>query len=234
MPLTRRAVLSLASVLGLGLTAATAADRSRTSFTDLPYAQWTEDEPSYRLYPGDEIDVAVPSAPELSRSLKVGPDGRVDLPLIGAVMASDRSTAELARELERAYMPLLVRPEVEVALKQAAPVKVFVGGEVGLPGVYEIVGDALQAVMMAGGFKATGHPGSVVILRRGGDGRAMMRTADLAAALKSPVRGDRVPLRRFDIVFVPRSGVAEVGAYMGVIIAALPLSFSYALTNPYK
>jgi polysaccharide export outer membrane protein len=208
---------------------------TRETFTNLPYATWNDDDPAYRLYPGDEIDVAVPSAPELARSVKVAPDGRVALPLIGAMMAADRTTEGFARELERAYASQLVRPAVEVSLKLAAPVKVFVGGEVGLPGVYEMGGDidALQAVILAGGFKPYGRPGSVVILRRGPDGRAMMRTVDLSRALKTPAT-DRVPLRRFDIVYVPRSSVGEVAAYMTVLRDALPVSFSYALTNPYK
>jgi polysaccharide export outer membrane protein len=144
-------------------------------------------------------------------------------------MAADLSTEGLARKLEQAYAPVLLRPEIEIALRQASPVKVFVGGEVTTPGVYELVGDmdALQAVTAAGGFKPTGRPAKVVILRRGADGRAMMRVVDLSRALRTP-RAERVPLRRFDIVFVPKSAPAEIAAYVGVITSALPLSFSYA------
>jgi polysaccharide export outer membrane protein len=245
MPLTRRAFVLSTCILGLaapvlqacghGARLADARPAPGADFTNLPYATWNDDDPAYRLFPGDEIEVATPSAPELTRTVKVAPDGRVSLPLIGPMMAADRTTEGFARELERAYASQLVRPGVEVNLKQAAPVKVFIGGEVGLPGVYEMAGDvdALQAVIMAGGFKPYGRPGSVVILRRGPDGRAMMRTADLSRALKTP-SADRVPLRRFDIVYVPRSGVGEVAAYMTVLRDALPVSFSYALTNPYK
>jgi hypothetical protein len=50
-----------------------------------------------------------------------------------------------------------------------------------------------------------------VIIRRGLDGRAMMRTANLLQGLTSSGNADLVPLRRFDVVYVPRSGVAEAG-----------------------
>lgn len=231
MSLSRRAVVISSLALASAFTGAWA--RTDRDFTNLPYAAWTDEEPSYRLFPGDEIEVAVISAPELSRTLKLAPDGRIDAPLVGAIMAADLSTEALARKLERAYANVLLRPAVEINLKLAAPVKVFVGGEVTTPGVYEINGDvdALQAVLMAGGFKPTGHPGAVVVLRRGPDGRAMMRTVDLARALKTS-RAERAPLRRFDIVFVPKSAIGEVAAYMGVVTSALPISFSYAAIPP--
>lgn len=224
---SRRAVLIASCALGLSAGAAFA--RGRGAFTNIPYAAWTDDEPAYRLYPGDEIDVTAVTAPELNRSLKLAPDGRIDMPLIGSVMAADLSTEALARKLEQAYGSVLLRPEFEISLKTASPLKVFVGGEVLTPGVYDLIGDmdALQAVMAAGGFKPDGHPGEVVILRRGRDGRAMMRTVNLSRALRTP-RAERVPLRRFDIIYVPRSGIGEVAAYMGVVTSALPISFSYA------
>jgi len=53
------------------------------AFADIPYASWTDDEPDYRFFPGDELEVSVPSAPELSKSVTVQPDGRIALPLIG-------------------------------------------------------------------------------------------------------------------------------------------------------
>ena len=45
---------------------------------------YSEATPDYRFYPGDEIEVIVFSAPELSRTVTIAPDGRIALPLIGA------------------------------------------------------------------------------------------------------------------------------------------------------
>ena len=42
----------------------------------------------------------------------------------------------------------------------------------------------------------------------------MMRTVNLQSALKAPLGADLVPLRRFDIVYVPRSNIAEAGLFM--------------------
>jgi polysaccharide export outer membrane protein len=42
-------------------------------FPNIAYADWTEAEPEYRLYPGDELDVVVGTAPELNRTGARGP-----------------------------------------------------------------------------------------------------------------------------------------------------------------
>lgn len=207
------------------------------SFPNIGYASWRDDEPAYRLYPGDVLDVAAPSAPELNRTVTVQPDGRVSLPLIRPVMAADRSVNELEAALSQAYASQLVRPEIDVDVKTATPLRVFVGGEVGKPGVYDMPGDinALQAVIMAGGFTTLAKTNGVVIVRRGQDGRAMMRTANLRAATFQADRSDAVPLRRFDIIYVPRTGIANAGLFVQQYIRdVIPIEFSYAVSpNAY-
>ena len=206
----------------------------RGGFSDIPYATWSDYEPPYRFYPGDEVEVSIPSAPELSKTVTVQPDGRISMPLIPAVMAADRTQAELQTTLSQAYASQLLRPYVDVTPK-AAPLKVFVGGEVGNPGVLDLVGDgdALRAVIQAGDFKTTANRKEVIVLRRGPDGRAMMRTVDLAKGLKNPA-ADLVPLRRFDIVYVPRSGVSNAALFIQQYfrdLSPIQFGFSYALNG---
>lgn len=202
-------------------------------FANIGYADWSDSEPEYRLYPGDELDIAVPSAPELNKTVTVQPDGRVSLPLIQPVMAADRTVPQLQDALTGAYASQLRRPQVSVTVKTATPLKVFVMGEVDKSGVYDMPGDinALQAIALAGGFKTSAKTHRVVVIRRGPGGGAMARTVDLGQALKAPAGLDLVPLRRFDIVFVPRTSVAEVGVYMQQFRDLLPLQFSYAING---
>jgi protein involved in polysaccharide export with SLBB domain len=224
--------IAVAATLALACVLALPAGAGPPRFVDLPYASWTNDEPAYRLYPGDQVDVVVPAAPELNKTVVIQPDGRIMLPLIGAQMAADRTADELARELTRAYAGELLRPYVEVSV-QAQPLKVFVGGEVGKPGVYDLPGDidSLRAIIDAGGFLPTSKRSQVVIIRRGRGGRAMMRTVDLARPLKGGSLDDLVPLKRFDIVYVPKTGLGELDDFMTGVRNALPIQFSYAFGN---
>lgn len=197
-------------------------------FPDIAFADWTDAEPEYLLYPGDEIEVATPTAAELTRTLKVGPDGRIALPLIGQVMAADRTLPELESQVSAAYASQLVRPVVEVTLRQAGPIRVWVDGEVRTPGVIEMTGDldAYQAVVQAGGFLPSGKIGEVALIRRGPGGTRMLRAVDLR-----PRRGEVIALRRGDILFVPRTTLGELAAFFTQFRAALPIGFSYSING---
>lgn len=203
----------------------------RTSFPEIGFATWTDMEPEYVLYPGDEIEIATPTASELTRTQRIGPDGRVSLPLVGQIMAADRTIAELEADASSAYASQLRRPVVEVTLKTAGPIRVWVGGEVRTPGMIEMNGDldAYQAIIQAGDFLPTAKQGEVALIRRGPGGVRMMRAADLR-----PRRGEVIALRRGDIIFVPRSTLGEVANFVTQFRNALPVGFTYALGGQYQ
>jgi polysaccharide export outer membrane protein len=235
-PLARLAVLGLTAVLPLSALAAKSpsAAAAAAQFPNIGYATWTDSEPDYRLFPGDAVDISFPFAPELDRSVVVQPDGRIAMPLIPPVMAANRSVAQLEDALAAAYAGQLREPQVDVSLKLALPLRVFVGGEVGKPGAYDMEGDmdALRAVFDAGGFTDHAKKTQVVIIRRGPGGRPMMRTVNLGAPLKGPGQSDFVPLRRYDIVYVPKSSIAEAGVFVQQYIRDLipgQVGFDYSI-----
>lgn len=205
-------------------------------FADIGYAQWNDAEPPYRLFPGDVVDVTVPSFPEYNTTAEVKQDGRITLKLVGELMAANRSLDDIRGEATRLYRSQLLQPQVDMTVK-AAPMKVFVGGEVGAPGAIDMNGDinALQAILQAGSFKTSANTRKVIIIRRGENGRAMMRTANLEEAFHhGPRQPDMVPLRRMDVIYVPRSGIANVALFMQQYfrdILPLPGSFSYAVNG---
>lgn len=203
----------------------------RTAFPEIGFADWTEMEPEYVLYPGDEIEIATPTAAELTRTQRIGPDGRISLPLVGQIMAADRTIAEVEADASDAFASQLRRPVVEITLKTAGPIRVWVGGEVRTPGMIEMNGDldAYQAVIQAGDFLPTARAQEVALIRRGPGGVRMMRAVDLR-----PRRGEVVALRRGDIIFVPRSTLGEVANFVSLIRNALPIGFSYVIGGQYQ
>lgn len=203
----------------------------RTAFPEIGFADWTETEPEYVLYPGDEIEIATPTAAELTRTQRIGPDGRISLPLVGQILAADRTIAELEADASDAFASQLRRPVVEITLKAAGPIRVWVGGEVRTPSMIEMNGDldAYQAVIQAGDFLPTARAQEVALIRRGPGGVRMMRAVDLR-----PRRGEVVALRRGDIIFVPRSSLGEVANFVSLIRNALPIGFSYVIGGQYQ
>lgn len=204
----------------------------RTPFAGIPFSTWQEAEPGYRFYPGDVVDVTLPTAPELNRSVTVQPDGRITLPYINPVMAADRTVPELQYVLSQAYSATLTRPQVEVSLKTSTPLKMFVGGEVDKPGVYDMPGDvsALQAVIMAGGLRATAKSQQAVLIRRGFNDQPMMRTIDLRRATFAPGTTDAVAMRRGDILIVPRTTIASWDIFVQQYLRdGIPVQFGRSL-----
>jgi polysaccharide biosynthesis/export protein PslD len=222
--LTRRLWMDLTLSVGLACAfgASARAKKKPLAFSEVDFATWSADDPAYVFFPGDKIEVQVAAAPELSRTGPVGPDGRISLPLIGPVMAAYKSTAQLQAEVAQKLEPILLSPKVQVYASDIAAFRVLVGGEVKTPGWVEMSGDldALQAVMAAGGFTNGAKRRYVVLIRRAPDGRAMRKIIDLKSPLKRNGAG-LYALRRHDIVFVPRTAIAEAGVFVDQYINQL-------------
>ncbi len=203
------------------------------------FQRWVDYEPHYTLYPGDQIDVVVPSAPELSRTLTVAPDGRVTMPMITPIMAAGRPLSYVEQAIERDLAKQLRDPNVTVTHRAFAPQNIYVGGQVGQQGTYAISGPigTLEAIIMAGGFLPSAKTKQVAVLRRHPNGGLMMRVVDHKMGLKNP-RGslDNMQLRRGDIIFVPRNSLSEIGVFVQQLRNAIPVDFgvSYNLGNGFS
>lgn len=187
------------------------------------FQPWNAALEEYRLRPGDQLDIRLIHNPEFSDRVVVTPDGQISMPLIGFVPAAGRTPRELQAELQARFRRELRQPEVSVIPRTFAQQRVFVGGEVGTPGVYELPSQigVLQAVITAGGFRPTAREDGVVLIRRTPDNRAALRVVDLEAVLQRGQLQEDVPLQPFDIVYVPRSDIAEVGLFVEQYIRAL-------------
>lgn len=199
------------------------------------FPTWTDQDDGYRLYPGDVIDFQSAGAPELNRKLTVAPDGRIHPPLVGAMMAADRTPDELKTALQAQYVSQLRNPSINLAPESFASQQIYVGGEVAKPGQYPLQGeiDPLQAIIIAGGFLNSARREEVVVLRRGAGGQPYMRIFDLKTIFARENGFAELPrLRRSDIVIVPKSRVSEVGLFTQQFIReALPVTvgFNYSI-----
>jgi polysaccharide export outer membrane protein len=193
------------------------------------FQQWVDWEPEYTLVAGDQLDIVVSSAPELSRTLTVGPDGRVVMPMSRPIMAAGRTFLQVQHELMGELGKQLRDPRIAVTPRAYAPEQIYVGGQVGAPGTYTIPGriGALEGILMAGGMRPTARSRNVAILRRAPNGGMMMRSVNIRGGILN-IReyNDNVQLRRGDIIYVPQNTLAEVGTFMDGFRRALPVDFN--------
>ena len=198
-------------------------------FSIAAYPNWREEDQAYRFYPGDKFRMDVRTAPELSAELTIAPDGRITLPTIGPVMAAGQTVRQLQATLETIYGNELRDPAMVITPTEFGSQKVFVGGEVKQAGVFELPGeiDVLQAILLAGGWTNESQPTKVIVMRRQPGGEMMTRVVDVRNGLARHDLYDIGPLRRFDVVYVTRSPIADENLFVKQYIRdALPIDFS--------
>jgi polysaccharide export outer membrane protein len=146
------------------------------------------DPASYYIGPGDEIKISVVGYPEYTSEHSVLSDGTISLPLIGEVMAADRTPAQLKARLATLLNEVLVNPAVNVTVSSQRPVTVNIGGAVQRPGPVQLrnlrpTGDIAQSTTAAGVVSLQRPTVTAALLEAGG----ITREADLY----------RVQLRRY-------------------------------------
>lgn len=122
----------------------------------------------YRLMPGDKLRVEVYKDAQLSQSLQIRPDGKVTLPLVGDIVASDLTPIQLRDRIAASLKEYVANPVVTVIVVEASPSTVYVMGEVTQPGSIPMRGQmtVLQALAMAGGFREFANTKNIRILRK--------------------------------------------------------------------
>ena len=170
----------------------------------------------YRVQVNDVLEFLFFKNTELNQARTVGPDGSLSLQLIGTVQVAGRTIEDITDEVTKRYAKELVQPQVTVAVKEYSGLKIYVGGEVNQPGIQVYRGGltALQAVVAAGGFKTTASLSSVVLIHKGPQGEPIAGLVDLSRVLKHAEVERDVALAPADIVFVPRSGIANVNLFV--------------------
>jgi polysaccharide export outer membrane protein len=190
--------------------------------------------PPYQLQVGDILAVRLMLNPELNEEVTVRPDGHISTTVAADQIAAGRTVPDLDHALQREYAKQLKDPHLSVVVKSFAPTRIYVGGEVGNPGEFVNVGPALtlsQALTRAGGAKVSGDNDAVFIIRRGPGDKPEFFSTKYGDVIHGKSNGD-VRLAPFDVVYVPRTGVAEVYKYFNQYVQEfVPVSwgFSYAL-----
>ena len=188
--------------------------------------------PEYRIVPGDELGLNFgpreDANTDIIRPVTVRLDGRITVYPIGDVVAAGHTPVELQAELIRLLAAEYKQPRVTVELVKSAANRVHVLGRVKRPGsqVVQSLPTLLQVIGEAGGFEDDAARNSVIVMHRVGLGTVSVARIRADRLLRS---GGDVPLSRFDIVFVPRSAIGNVGVFVDQFFARISPAGATAL-----
>lgn len=146
----------------------------------------------------------------------VRPDGRISLPKLGELQVAGYSAEEVRKNIDEMCQPLAFNTvESAVDVVTATGARIYVGGETKINGVFPLEGapTALQAILMAGGPTNHSRLNSVLVIRRNPNGKPYVFKTNLALALQGRTEND-IPLRGFDIVYVPKKLISRANLFV--------------------
>lgn len=159
--------------------------------------------------PGDELEIAVYGAPDLSEHTRVSGTGNISMPMIGDVRVAGLSSSEAVGAIESQLRRnnILNDPQVSVYVKEYTNSGFSVAGEVSKPGFYSAVGPhRLFDVLQAAGGPTDKAASKVVISHRDQKDAITLKISKDPAEMAS----SNIDLQPGDTIVVPRAGIVYV------------------------
>ena len=166
-------------------------------------------ESSYRIGPGDNLNIFVWRHPDLSINVPVRPDGKISTPLVEDMTAAGKTPTELSRDIEAVLGEYIRSPQVNV----------IVQGFVGTFGEQiRVVGQAANPMALSYRDNLTLldvmiEVGGLAEFAAGNRGKVVRRTAD--GTVEIPVRiddllnkgdiGQNIAMAPGDVVIIPEA-----------------------------
>lgn len=182
--------------------------------------------PTYQLHPGDVIEVQYRLTPEFNQTVTVQPDGYITLSIAGSMRVGEL-TLEQAQELILKKSSVRLKdPEVTLVLKEFQKPYFVVAGEVTTPGKIELREKitALQAILLAGGFKDSARTSQILLFRKVNSDEAEVISLDLKKIKRTNDLRHNVLLKPGDMLLVSTNTMTKIGRF--VRLANLGLFFN--------
>ena len=173
-------------------------------------------EERYVLHPGDVLDIQYRYTPEFNQTIAVQPDGYVSLQIGGDVKVAGRNLEEVRELILRKAGARLASPELTVVLKEFQKPYVVVAGEVPQPGKFELRENltAIQAVLLAGGFKDSARSSQIVVFRKLNSDTAEVKTLNFKTLRRTGDLENDLTLQAGDMILVPRNRISKIERYV--------------------
>jgi polysaccharide biosynthesis/export protein len=180
------------------------------------WGQELRQRPQYTLRPGDIVELQYRYTPELNETVTVLPDGYVNLNLIGNVKVTDLTMEQAHDLIVQKAGTRLNDPDLNLILREFQRPYIVVAGEVGSPGKIDLRENttALQAILLAGGFKESAHSGQVLLFRKINADTAEVKILKLTNIHSTAQLEQDTQLEAGDMLLVPRNKIEKISRYI--------------------
>ncbi len=159
---------------------------------------------AYLLNPGDLLRISVWNEEALQQEVMVLPDGSISFPLVGIISVANRTPAQVQEELKEKLSRLIPDPEINLSVLAVEGNNIFIIGKVNTPGRLPLTRptDVVQALSLAGGFTTYADTKKIKILRRNGEGQAVIKF-DYSKIANGQALETNILLQSGDTIVVP-------------------------------
>ena len=174
----------------------------------------------YHLHTGDSLVLEYRLSPELNQTVIIGPDGYVDLNVGGPAKLEGLTLTEAHDLIVQLASARLNTPELNIELKDFQRPYVVVAGQVVNPTRIEMREDmtAIQAIMLAGGFRDSAKESKIVLYRRlsSKSDMAEVHVLNLHSIRKTSQLEQDMALQPGDVLYVPENTATQFGKIMRI------------------
>ena len=179
----------------------------KSSIDDTSFLEVISEVPEYLIGAEDILEVSVWKNEDLSKVVVVRPDGKISLPLIGDVNANGLTASQLSSNISEKLKKYQDTSIVSVSVQEINSYKIYVLGEVMIPGMYVLKRNTsiLQAIALSGGFNQFASRKKVVIIR---ESVMNIKKEKILVSFEDIVdpdekNDDNILLKSGDTIFVP-------------------------------
>lgn len=164
---------------------------------------------TYRVKPGDQLEIAIWKEPDMRRDTLVLPDGTISYPLAGHPTVMGLTPKEIEELLGERLTNYFNDPFISVVVKQTSGNQVYVMGQVRNPGVFTITQpvDVMQALSLAGGLSQFADKNKIIVLRRLDTGAQKVIRFAYSSVQRGKKLTSNIILKGGDTVVVPEKGL---------------------------
>ncbi len=181
-----------------------------------PTLKNAEGDARYTLNPGDVVEVQYRYTPEYNQTVTIQPDGYVSLEIVGDVKIGGLTLAQVRTTILKKASVRLNDPEITLLLKEFQKPYFVVAGEVAQPGKFEMRENitALQAIILAGGFKDSAKSSQIILFRKINSEMAEVKVIDLKKIKRTSDLEKDLALQAGDMLMVPQNTITKIERYV--------------------
>lgn len=201
----------------------------------------------YRMAPPDVVLITSKRVREINGHQEaIRTDGKLTLPLVGSVYVAGKTPEEIAAELETLAKEYYEDADVSVRVIGYRSKRVYVFGQVGMPGPYPYDGaNTVLSTLARATPNQLADPERILVLRPNTDGELIRRmTIDLNKMVREGDIALDAVLEEGDIIYVPPNPLAAIGmAFQQVLLPIQPAAqtmrgptdiYDYTHSEPYR